>query len=311
MSIKSIFTPIALCAVLGLVVPSALADQQRGGEGDRRRSPSAQRAAPRDGGARQAPQARGENPRGRSTYAQPRESQGRSDASRQAWGGGNRGRDVQATPSRGYDASRRNDAYRNDGNRNDRYRNDGNRYDRYRNDAYRNDYRRDNRRTVVVVPRNYSRGYGYASPRGYGYYPPSFRSWIRSDYYYSRPYYAFRPRLSIGFGIWAGYPVGLPSWGYAPFPVYGYPSGGYVNVTPSRAAYGAVSFEISPSYADLYVDGNLIGRVGDFTPNHPPLTLAPGSHQVEVVAEGYEPLAFEVSVAPGQVIPYRGEMRPY
>ena len=83
------------------------------------------------------------------------------------------------------------------------------------------------------------------------------------------------------------------------------------SLTPSRAAYGAVSFEISPSYADLYVDGQLIGRVGDFTPNHPPLTLSPGSHQVEVVAEGYEPLAFEVHVVPGQVVPYRGEMRPY
>jgi hypothetical protein len=164
---------------------------------------------------------------------------------------------------------------------------------------------------VVVVPRTYSRGWGYAAPRRYGYYPPTFRSWIRSDYYYSRPYYAFRPRLSIGFGIWAGYPVRLPSWGYAPFPVYGYPSGGYIDVTPSRVAYGAVSFEISPSYADLYVDGQLIGRVGDFTPNHPPLTLSPGSHQVEVVAEGYEPLAFEVNVVPGQVLPYRGEMRPY
>lgn len=290
MSVRHIFTPIALCAVLGLVVPSALADQQRRGEGERQRSPSAQRAERRDGGARPAPQARGGESRDRSTYAQPRDRRGDSQASRQAWGGRDRGAEVRSNASRGDGASRR-DGYRGD---------------------YRRDYRRDNRTTVVVVPpRTYSRGWGYATPRRYGYYPPSFRSWIRSDYYYTRPYYAFRPRISIGFGIWAGFPVAFPSWGYAPFPVYGYPSGGYVNVTPSRAAYGAVSFEVTPYHADLYVDGNLIGRVGDFTPNHPPLTLTPGVHQVEVVAEGYEPLAFEVSVVPGQVVPYRGEMRPY
>jgi hypothetical protein len=28
--------------------------------------------------------------------------------------------------------------------------------------------------------------------------------------YYSRPYYSFRPRLSLGFGLWVGYPVDYP-----------------------------------------------------------------------------------------------------
>ena len=40
---------------------------------------------------------------------------------------------------------------------------------------------------------------------------------------YYRPYYAFRPRLSLGFGLWAGYPVAYPSYYYpygyaAPYP---------------------------------------------------------------------------------------------
>jgi PEGA domain-containing protein len=39
-----------------------------------------------------------------------------------------------------------------------------------------------------------------------------------------RPYYTFRPRLSIGFGLWAGYPVAYPYYyGYGYPYSYGYP----------------------------------------------------------------------------------------
>ena len=69
---------------------------------------------------------------------------------------------------------------------------------------------------VRVAPRVYSRGY-IGGPRFY------------------RPYYSFRPRFTIGFGIWAGYPVTYPyyydyPYGYAypaaPYP-YGYPPAQY------------------------------------------------------------------------------------
>ena len=125
----------------------------------------------------------------------------------------------------------------------------------YNNNYNSNNYNRGGGRTVVIAPRGYSTGWGRSVARPYPSYGPSYRSWYRFDYYYSRPYYSFRPRFSIGFGVWLGYPVALPSYGYVPYPVYGYPSGGYVNVTPTRAQYGAVSFEISPANADLYVDG--------------------------------------------------------
>src|SRR6185436_6450654 len=42
---------------------------------------------------------------------------------------------------------------------------------------------------------------------------------------FSRPYYAFRPRFSVGFGLYVGYPVPFPYYGYAygsPYR-YGYP----------------------------------------------------------------------------------------
>ena len=58
---------------------------------------------------------------------------------------------------------------------------------------------------------------------------------------YYRPYYAFRPRLSLGFGLWAGYPVAYPSYYYpygyaAPYPAdpyaYGSPAPAYQYPTP-------------------------------------------------------------------------------
>jgi hypothetical protein len=41
-----------------------------------------------------------------------------------------------------------------------------------------------------------------------------------------------------------------------------------------------------------------------------PLALAVGRHRIDVVAEGYQPLAFYVNVTPGSLIPYQGGLQP-
>src|SRR5436190_23869900 len=42
--------------------------------------------------------------------------------------------------------------------------------------------------------------------------------------YYSQPYYAFRPHVSLGFGLWVGYPVPYPYYSRRPYPyAYAYP----------------------------------------------------------------------------------------
>jgi hypothetical protein len=71
-------------------------------------------------------------------------------------------------------------------------------------------------------------GYGYRS-YGYGY----------GGFY--RPYYAFRPRLSLGFGLWAGYPVAYPYYYGSP---YAYP---YPYPDPYSYAYPSYSYP-APSY---------------------------------------------------------------
>src|SRR5262249_21334827 len=146
------------------------------------------------------------------------------------------------------------------------------------------------------VPTN--RGYGYAVPR-YSYpgrvYVPHRPVHVVPVVPYYRPYYAFRPRFSIGFGLFVGYPIaypyayGVPTYVY-PYPDYSalpntsvYPSGPYP-APPPQGSYGGVSFDITPDDAAVYIDGQYVGVVHDFSPTNQPLTLAPGMHHVELEA---------------------------
>ena len=181
-------------------------------------------------------------------------------------------------------------------------------------------------RTARAVPRTASRGRQVViAPR------------IR----FSRPYYAFRPRLSLGFGVWAGYTVPYPyyygnpyyyanpysypypraPYGYPPppyafsapnpaYPPAGYPPAGPVTVQPGTTTGAGVSFEITPVDADVFLDGTYVGRVSNFGPLSQPLPVTPGRHLIEIRREGYQTLSFDADVAAGQVIPYEGAMQP-
>ena len=181
---------------------------------------------------------------------------------------------------------------------------------------------------------------GRVAPRFVG------RVGVIAPYRFARPYYTFRPRVSLGFGLWAGFPVAYPyyySYGYPsaypyayaspypypypypspyPAPTYGYPSSGYppanypapapgsVGVQPGQAESGGVSLEITPSTAAVYVDGQYVGSVANFAPTLQPLALTPGRHHLEVRSPGYQTMVFDADVVPGQVIPFQGTMQP-
>ena len=218
-------------------------------------------------------------------------------------------------------------------------------------------------RSVAVAPRvlAQSRGVYAAQRRGAivrvgprGIAP---RGVVYPRYRFYRPYYTFRSRFSIGFGLLVGYPVAYPYYGYpyaysSPYgygypayyaappygyatPSYGYaapsygaatPSYGYPGTTPSSGyppapaqgsvavqtggASGGISLEISPTTAEVYVDGTYVGRVSDVGPMNEPLTLTPGRHRIEVRAPGYQTLSIDSDVKAGEVIPYQGAMQP-
>jgi hypothetical protein len=161
---------------------------------------------------------------------------------------------------------------------------------------------------------------------------------------YPYPYYVFRPHVSVGFGLWVGYPVAYPFYfygGYYRYPYYGYPypypyaypspyppgygyppsgypppaapsaypaTSGSVGVQQGRVTTGGVSFEITPGTAEVYVDGSYVGTVAEFTPTSQPLDLTPGRHRIEIRAPGYRTQQFDLDIVAGQVIPYRGAM---
>ena len=256
------------------------------GEAQGRQSDSNRRAEPRrDDNARAAEQQR------RDDGARAAEQQRRDSNARAA------DQQRREADGRRQDVERRNEAIR-DQKRGDAARS----YNRVesrrdaeaiRNEKYRDAARREFRRDQLGRY-YYNPSHVYVAPR-----------------VYSRPY-AFRPSFSIGFGIFAGYPVPYSYRYAAPIVVYGYRAPRVpVYVAPGSPLYGGVALEVGPFDADVFVDGSYAGHVEDFDGSVQPLTLVAGTHRIEVQAPGYAPLVFDVTIQPGQVIPYRGDLRPF
>ena len=131
-----------------------------------------------------------------------------------------------------------------------------------------------------------NRGYDNRS-YGYGYYDNSWRSHIR---------------FGLGISIFAGSPFSFRfEYGWHPNFAYRY------TMRPGMA-YGGMSFLIDPDFADVYIDGEFVGNARDF--GGQPVPVAVGFHRIELYAQGFEPVGFDVNVFPGQVIPYRGTLNP-
>lgn len=62
---------------------------------------------------------------------------------------------------------------------------------------------------------------------------------------------------------------------------------------------GYLRLEVRPDVAQVYVDGFFVGSVGDV---NAALPLEPGLHRVEILAEGFEPAAFDVRVRTNQTV---------
>jgi hypothetical protein len=163
-----------------------------------------------------------------------------------------------------------------------------------------------------------NRGGYYGNSYGGNYYRPTYRGSYIPSYRYSGPriviaprysqrfssaWFSFRPRTRFSFGLTLGYPVAFPSW-YDPY-IVGQP--GY---TRPYMSYGGVSFDVEPRDADLFVDGEYVGRVSDFTSYDPPLTLVAGRHHVEIASGDYRVVEFDITILANQVIPYQGTL-PY
>ena len=137
-------------------------------------------------------------------------------------------------------------------------------------------------RNIYIVP--YGRTYGYYpryyyNPYAFGYGPAG-----RGHFYFDLHYSSY---------IWHPYSV----YRYGDYGSYGYP-------------VGELRLKVEPRDAQVFIDGYYAGRVDDFDGVFQSLRLEEGEYQVEIVLPGYEPLAFDVRIFPGEKTTYEGDLIP-
>ena len=153
-------------------------------------------------------------------------------------------------------------------------------------------------------------GGGIPNPPAIIYYP----------YPYYDPYYGGGYGYGYGYGPWyAGYGFGLgyfyDPFGYygyySPYNDYGYSSGygsGRYNYDQGRPT-GQLRLKVNPKHGQVYVDGYFAGEVDSFDGTFQRLSIEAGAHKVEIRAEGYETVTFDVMVTPGETVTYKGELK--
>ena len=130
-------------------------------------------------------------------------------------------------------------------------------------------------------------GYGYGGYYGGG-YP-----------YYGYPYYGY-PCYGWGWPYWGGY----YGWGYPYFGLSfgayygdGYVDGGGGAYAPSGPV--VVETDVSPSKAEVLLDGVSAGSAKDFNGTWDELRVEPGRHTITFRKDGYKSLTVVFDAAPG------------
>jgi hypothetical protein len=108
------------------------------------------------------------------------------------------------------------------------------------------------------------------------------------------------------------YPWG---WGYGGLGLGGYYGFydpwwyGYQPYYYSSAYDGSIRLKVRPRDALVFVDGYFAGEVDEFDGVFQRLHVEPGPHRIEIRADGYETLTFDVRILPDRTVTYEGELR--
>jgi hypothetical protein len=147
----------------------------------------------------------------------------------------------------------------------------------------------------------------YYDPYYYGSRYSSY--WSPYGYGYGLGYFAYDPFLYGGYGAgYGGYGPGAYG-GYGGYDPYQGGGGGGYGTSQGYRGVGAIRLKVKPANAQVYVDGYFVGVVDSYDGAFQRLSIEEGSHKVEVRAEGYEPVQFDVMVIPGETITYKGELK--
>jgi hypothetical protein len=89
----------------------------------------------------------------------------------------------------------------------------------------------------------------------------------------------------------------------------GYPPYGYVDAVPNDAIplrQGRLNLHVSPTSSQVFVEGYYVGTVADFQDRG--LWLEPGPRRIELRADGYEDVTFDVRILEDQSVEYRRDL---
>jgi hypothetical protein len=127
--------------------------------------------------------------------------------------------------------------------------------------------------------------------------------WSPYGYGFGLGYFAYDPFL-FGGGYGGAYGPGYGGYGYNPY------EGGYSSSGSGYRGVGSVRLKVKPTDAQVYVDGYYVGVIDSYDGVFQRLGIDEGGHKVEVRAEGYEPVQFDVMIIPGETVTYKGELKP-
>ncbi|MGE0641723.1 MAG: PEGA domain-containing protein [Thermoanaerobaculia bacterium] len=99
-----------------------------------------------------------------------------------------------------------------------------------------------------------------------------------------------------------GWGAGYAAWG---------PGWGYTNVYPmADRTHGALDLDVSPERAEVYIDGELVGKADDFDGFPDYLWLEQGTYDVVIFSPGFQTIARQITIYAGQVIDVDDDMTP-
>jgi hypothetical protein len=136
---------------------------------------------------------------------------------------------------------------------------------------------------------HYGHGYGYGYGYGYPYYGVGWGGYPCWGGWY--------PWWGVGwYGSW-----GWGGYGYAGDygPYYDTDAGTEGSYAPPAQGPATIETGVSPSKAEVLVDGEAVGFAGDYNGRWDELRVAPGPHTITFRAKGYRSLVVELDARPG------------
>jgi hypothetical protein len=132
--------------------------------------------------------------------------------------------------------------------------------------------------------------------------------WYPSGFGWNLGFVTYNPwRYGATRWSWGRYGPWYDPYGYYPYYDDYYYGGGYsrAEAEERKPETGSLRLKVNPSFAKVYIDGALVGVVDDFNGLRHHLELEPGTHQLELRADGYDTFIGEITVEPGKTITER------